>query len=177
MSDAGSDAEMDMAPWRSPIANPMIAGKLKSRTLRLLKKAKDAKQLRRGVPDVTKALRKGKKGMLILAGDVSPIDVIAHMPVLAEERGVLYAFVESRKELGLACGSKRPMSVVLVHKPTTDSPYESTYGQVREGIKIVHPFMGGESKKEEKKEEKKKEKGDEKEKKAKKKEDKEAKEE
>jgi len=168
MSDAGSDVDMEGAVWRSPIANPMIAGKLKSRTLRLLKKAKEAKQLRRGVPDVTKALRKGKKGMLIIAGDVSPVDVIAHMPVLAEERGVLYAFVESRKELGLACGSKRPMSVVLIHKPTTDSPFETTYGQVREGIKVVHPYMGGESKKTEEKQETEKQETEKKEKKEKK---------
>jgi len=142
MSQCGSDMEIEENPYRSPIANPMIVGKLKSRTLRLLKKAKDEKQLRRGVPDVTKALRKGKKGMIIFAGDISPVDVIAHIPVLAEEKNVLYAFVPSRKELGLACGSKRPMSVVLVHKPAEDAAFSKVYNQVKDGIKTVHPYMG-----------------------------------
>lgn len=133
---------MDGPVFRSPIANPVIQGKLKSRALKLLKKAQQAKQIRRGVPDVTKALRKGKKGVIFIAGDVSPVDVLSHLPVLSEEKNVLYAFIPSRKELGLACGSKRPMSVVLVHKPAAESTFEKAYTQVREGIKVVHPYMG-----------------------------------
>ena len=55
-------------------------------------------------------------GVVILAADISPMDVISHIPVLCEDHGVPYAFVTSRAELGAAGSTKRPTSVVLVGK-------------------------------------------------------------
>ena len=46
----------------SPIADPLMAGKLYSKTLKLVRKASEAKSIRRGVPEVIKAIRKGQKG-------------------------------------------------------------------------------------------------------------------
>ena len=46
----------------SPIAVPLADAKLKKRTLKLVKKAAQGKQLKRGVREVVKALRKGSKG-------------------------------------------------------------------------------------------------------------------
>jgi H/ACA ribonucleoprotein complex subunit 2 len=50
----------------------------------------------------------------VLAGDVSPIDVITHVPVLCEDAGVPYVFVPSKEALGQAGQTKRPTSVMLV---------------------------------------------------------------
>ena len=38
--------------------------------------------LKRGVKDVVKAIKKGVKGICIIAADVSPVDVISHIPIL-----------------------------------------------------------------------------------------------
>ena len=46
----------------SPIADPLMAGKLYAKTLKLVRKASEAKTIRRGVPEVIKAIRKGQKG-------------------------------------------------------------------------------------------------------------------
>ena len=53
-----------------------------------VKKAAKAKQICRGVKEVAKAIRKGAKGVVIIAGDISPIDVITHVPVMCEEADV-----------------------------------------------------------------------------------------
>lgn len=129
----------------SPISVPMVTGKLEAKILKLLKKAQGAKVLKRGVPEVTKFLRKnaGSGGMVIFAGDVFPVELIAHMPILCEEKDVLYGYVSSRAVLAEAVGSKRLVSVVLVPKPAgSDSPYESVFTPCIEGLKAVHPFMG-----------------------------------
>lgn len=49
----------------------------------------------RGIPSpqlrqVCKGMRQGKKGICIIAGDISPIDVISHMAYYCEEQGVTY---------------------------------------------------------------------------------------
>ena len=52
--------------------------------------AAKAKQIRRGVKEVVKALKKETKGVCVIAGDISPIDVITHVPILCEEANVPY---------------------------------------------------------------------------------------
>jgi H/ACA ribonucleoprotein complex subunit 2 len=79
--------------------------------------------LKRGVKEVVKTLRKSAPsgpgntsfpGVVIIAGDISPMDVISHLPVLCEDHNVPFIFVTSRAELGAAAKTKRPTSVVMI---------------------------------------------------------------
>merc|ERR1719356_1344223 len=106
--------------YTSPIAQPLITDKLLSRALKLLKKAVSEKKTRRGVPECTKAIRKGSKGIVFLAGDIYPMDVFAHVPVFCEEKGIYYCYVSSRHELGGACQTRRPISLIMVLQPKDD---------------------------------------------------------
>jgi len=81
--------------------------------------------LKRGVKEVVKALRKSPSGapskssdlptgIIVLAADISPMDVISHIPVLCEDHNIPYIYVTSRAELGMAGQTKRPTSVVMI---------------------------------------------------------------
>lgn len=79
--------------------------------------------LKRGVKEVVKTLRKSPAssptnrafpGVVVIAADISPADVISHLPVLCEDHNVPYIFVTSRAELGAAAKTKRPTSVVMI---------------------------------------------------------------
>lgn len=59
-------------------------------------------------------LRLSCRRLLVLAGDINPIDIISHLPVLSEEAGIPYIFVASKEELGHASSTKRPTSCVMV---------------------------------------------------------------
>lgn len=84
------------------------------------------KTLRRGVKEVVKALRKSSPGsasssasppaIVIIAADISPMDVISHIPVLCEDHNIPYIYIRSRAMLGEASATKRPTSVVMVSK-------------------------------------------------------------
>lgn len=80
-----------------------------------MKKASQAKFVRRGVKEVVKALRKGEKGFCIIAGDISPIDVVSHLPIMCEDRQIPYYYVPSKIDLGAAACTKRPTSCVLIN--------------------------------------------------------------
>ena len=81
----------------SPIAHPLAQRKLQKKLFRTTKKASKARQLKRGVKEVVKALRKGEKGLLLLASNITPMDVISHLPLMAEEAsGVEYCWVLSK---------------------------------------------------------------------------------
>ena len=96
-----SEETVSVKPLVSPIATPLANEKLTGRTLKLVRKAAKAKRARRGVREVIKALRKKEKGIMVLAGNVTPIDVISHIPVLCEEAGIPYIFVPAKEELGM----------------------------------------------------------------------------
>ncbi len=59
---------------------------------------------------------------MVIAGDISPVDVISHLPVLCEDAEIPYVFVASKAELGAAAATKRPTSVVLVHTAGKGKP-------------------------------------------------------
>ena len=60
----------------SPIASPLADKKLTKKVLKTIKKAAGSKGIRRGVKEVVKAIKKKEKGLCIIAGDISPIEVI-----------------------------------------------------------------------------------------------------
>ena len=59
-------------------------------------------KLRTGMKDVSKAIRKNEQGMVVLAGNVSPIDIYSHIPAICEEKGLPYIYTPSKEQLGLA---------------------------------------------------------------------------
>ncbi|KAF1989963.1 L30e-like protein [Aulographum hederae CBS 113979] len=107
-----------------PFANPLAGEKSTKKALKTVKKANKNKTLRRGVKEVVKAIRKlppstnpsDPPAVVILAADISPMDVISHLPVLCEDHNVPYLYVTSRAELGAAGATKRPTSVVMIEK-------------------------------------------------------------
>ncbi|KAH8118276.1 50S ribosomal protein L30e-like protein [Phellopilus nigrolimitatus] len=97
-----------------PIAHPLAQRKLLKKLHKTIKKASKQRQVKRGVKEVVKGIRKGEKGLLVLAADISPIDIISHLPVFSEEAQIPYVFVPSKEELGQASSTKRPTSCVMV---------------------------------------------------------------
>jgi H/ACA ribonucleoprotein complex subunit 2 len=77
---------LDWYRYISCIAKPLASKKTTKKLHKLVKKASTAKHISRGVKEVVKAIRKGAKGLCVIAGDISPIDVITHIPVLCEGR-------------------------------------------------------------------------------------------
>lgn len=113
------------------IAQPLASKKLTKKLYKVVKKSQKAKRLKRGVREVVKGLRKDEKGLIILAGDVSPIDVISHIPVFCEDKGVPYCYVPTRRDLGAAAFTKRPTSVVMVQEAEDYKElYQDCYGKV-----------------------------------------------
>lgn len=99
------------------ISQPLASKKSTKKAHKLVKKAAASKHVRRGVKEVVKGLRKGETGLAILAGDIYPVDVISHLPVLLEEKNIPYIFVPSKHDLGAAASTKRPTSCVLIRTP------------------------------------------------------------
>ena len=161
-----------LVPFANPLADEKAGKKVlkcvKKGTASLIQESKEYpltklitvsatknKSLKRGVKEVVKSLRKSSNAVItttgsgeppaivILAADISPMDVISHIPVLCEDHGVPYIYVTSRAELGAAASTSRPTSVVMITqevggKKKGSGDNEEDYKEVyRDLVKIV----------------------------------------
>ena len=69
-----------------------------------LRIAKDSGKIRKGTNETTKAVERGISKLAIIAEDVEPPEVVAHLPIICEERNAAYVFVPSKQQLGEAMG-------------------------------------------------------------------------
>ena len=121
------------------ISKPLASKKSTKKLHKLVKKASSAKHIRRGVKEVVKGIRKGEQGLAVLAGDIYPIDVVSHLPILLEENNVPYLFVPSKQDLGAAANTKRPTSCVLVRTPKKDFDGQDIYETMMKEAKEYNP--------------------------------------
>lgn len=121
----------------SVIAKPLATGKLHERALKLVKKATKEKCVKRGVKEVVKAIRKKSTGLVIMAGDISPIDVLSHVPVMCEDANIPYIFVPNKSELGAAGSTRRPTCCVLIQTPKEDSETAKLFEKCLKEIKEI----------------------------------------
>jgi H/ACA ribonucleoprotein complex subunit 2 len=124
----------------SPLAHPLCSQKLNKRVLKVVKKASAKKNIKRGVKEVVKSLRKGAKGLVVIAGDIFPIDVMTHLAVLCEDADVPYCYVPSKDHLGQAGSTKRPTSCVMI-ETKKDVDYEEAYNEILDQVKVLNEKM------------------------------------
>jgi large subunit ribosomal protein L7Ae len=72
--------------------------------LEAVRVAAQSGKVRKGTNEATKAIERGTSKLVIIAEDVEPPEVVAHLPIICEEQGAAYAFVPSKQELGKALG-------------------------------------------------------------------------
>jgi large subunit ribosomal protein L7Ae len=66
--------------------------------------ARQSGKVRKGTNETTKAIERGVSKLVVIAEDVQPPEVVAHLPILCEERNAAYIFVPSKQQLGESLG-------------------------------------------------------------------------
>lgn len=66
--------------------------------------ARDSGKLRKGTNESTKAIERKQAALVVIAEDVEPAEIVAHLPPLCDEKGIPYIYVPSKRELGAAAG-------------------------------------------------------------------------
>ena len=71
-------------------------------------------KVKKGTNEATKAIERGQSKLVIIAEDVEPPEVVAHLPLLCEEQDAPYAFVPSKQELGKALGINTTSAATVI---------------------------------------------------------------
>ena len=77
---------------------------LVNRTYEAVEKTRDTGKIKKGTNEVTKQVERGQAKLVVMASDVSPEEILVHMPVLCKEKNIPYTYVPSRMDLGRSAG-------------------------------------------------------------------------
>ena len=72
--------------------------------LEAVRVASQSGKVKKGTNEATKAIERGISKLIVIAEDVEPPEVVAHLPIICEEQNAAYAFVPSKLDLGKALG-------------------------------------------------------------------------
>jgi large subunit ribosomal protein L7Ae len=72
--------------------------------------------VRKGTNEATKAIERAQAKLVVIAEDVDPPEVVAHLPLLCEERKIPYVFVPTKEKIGTAIGIDVPAAAACIIK-------------------------------------------------------------
>ena len=69
--------------------------------------------------EVTKSIERVQAKIVIMAEDVNPPEILFHIPLLCEEKGIPYGYLTTKKELGSAARINVSASALAIEKVGT----------------------------------------------------------
>ena len=100
-------------------------------TLEALCQANQSGKVKKGTNETTKAIERGLAKLVIIAEDVEPPEVVAHLPILCEERSVPYIYVQSKAQMGPALGMDvGAASVCIIESGEAESLLDQIFKEI-----------------------------------------------
>ena len=78
--------------------------------------ARTSGKIRKGANEVTKAIEKGIAKLVVYAEDVSPKEIIMHLPLLCKEKNIPCVSISKKDDLGAAAGLGVSAAAVAIVK-------------------------------------------------------------
>jgi len=94
-----------------------VPEELAQKALEALKLARETGKIRKGTNEVTKAVERNQAKLVLIALDVNPPEIVMHLPMLCEEKGIPYIYVPSKAELGKAAGIEVAAASACIVEP------------------------------------------------------------
>jgi large subunit ribosomal protein L7Ae len=81
-----------------------------------LKIATETGKIRKGTNEATKSIERGKAKLVLIAEDVQPPEIVAHLPLLCEERKATFVYVPTKSGIGQALGISVSSSAAAIEE-------------------------------------------------------------
>ncbi len=104
-----------------------------------VRKARETGKVKKGTNETTKACERGQAKLVVIAEDVDPPEIVAHLPLLCDEKKIPYVYVPSKKKLGEAAGIEVQAASAAILDPGEAS---SLINEIAEKVKELRAKAG-----------------------------------
>ena len=95
-----------------------VPPELAEKAYEAIKRARESGgKIKKGTNETTKAVERGLAKLVLIAEDVDPPEIVAHLPLLCEEKKIPYVYVPSKKRLGEAAGIEVAAASACIIEP------------------------------------------------------------
>ena len=98
-----------------------LTDELREKTLEILEKSAKSGKVKGGINEVTKAIERGSAKLVIIAEDVSPKEIVMHLPILCDEKQVPFSYVATKKELGEKADLRTATAAVAITESSAEA--------------------------------------------------------
>lgn len=92
-----------------------IPDALKTKALDVVKNVVEKQgRIKKGMNETTKAIERGIAKLVVISADISPAEIVMHLPAISKEKKVPYIFVNTKNELGKAANINIPCSALAI---------------------------------------------------------------
>lgn len=91
-----------------------LSKELLEKQSQLLEKIQKEGKIKIGINEVTKMIERGNAKFVVIAQDVSPPEIVMHLPMICEEKKVPFSYMPSKKELGQKAGVEVGTAAIAV---------------------------------------------------------------
>jgi large subunit ribosomal protein L7Ae len=104
MYHEGNDMSRNVDPSKPFYVRFVTPKEVADAAYEALKTARETGKIRKGTNEATKSIERGKAKLVLIAENVQPPEIVAHLPLLCEERKAPYVYVPDKNKIGEALG-------------------------------------------------------------------------
>ncbi|MDR3102548.1 MAG: 50S ribosomal protein L7Ae [Methanocalculaceae archaeon] len=93
-----------------------IPEELQNKALEALELARETGKIKKGANEATKAVEHGTAALVLIGADVTPEEIVMHIPGLADEKKIPFVFINKQADIGAACGIDVGCTAVAIVK-------------------------------------------------------------
>ena len=88
-------------------------------------------KIKKGANEVTKAAERGIASMIVMAENVNPGELLAHVPMICKEKGIPYIYVEDQGYLADSAGMTAGTRTAAVAVLDVDKEAQDIFNEVK----------------------------------------------
>lgn len=87
---------------------------VRNKALQLVEVSSETGKVKKGTNEVTKVIERGEAKFVVIAEGIQPPEVVLHIPLLCEEKGIPYLYVQKKEDLGQKVKLKSSAAVAVI---------------------------------------------------------------
>ena len=113
----GNDMSQDVDPSKPFYVRFEVPKEVAEAAYEALKIAAESGKIRKGTNEATKAIERGRAKLVLVAENVEPPEIVAHLPMLCDERKAPYIYVPEKYRLGQSAGLMVGSAAAAIEEP------------------------------------------------------------
>lgn len=80
----------------------------------VFKKISKSGKVKIGINEVTKAVERSNAKLIAIAEDVTPVEIVMHLPIICKEKNIPFTYFKTKDDLGKAVGISAKASSIAI---------------------------------------------------------------